>query len=89
MNSSRMLTQNLLLSDHRTYGKKSHIHETTQYRFSDHTVVHVYRSVRRRLWGLLPPKVTKERRVLQIPDEITTEEQLLRFVRSGHRHWLR
>lgn len=83
-----MLTENILLGTHNVHGKGVRIHEKLEYRAKDRTVVRTCHIARQRLWGLLPVKETVSSSVLQIPEDITTEDQLRDFI-CRKRFWRR
>ncbi len=89
MQETVRLTGNILLSEHRAYGKNCRIHEDTRYVHSRREVIYRYSSVKLRFWKRLPPKVRKEESALKIPPEIVTEAQLRKYVTSRKRCWLR
>lgn len=77
------LQQDILLFQKNTHGKNCRIHEWTQYHADRRVVIYYSHFSRRRLWGLLPTEVRQSQSdPLPIPDHITTQDQLRRFVRQ-------
>ena len=83
------LTQNIQLSFHSISAKQGHFHTVTEYIASEHKVEYRTWGAKQRAFGLLPPKTTQSRSVLDIPDEITTEAALRNYVRAHKPYWLR
>lgn len=83
------LSQDMLLSCHNIHGRKTRIHEKTEYLAKKRLVVYSSRWTTLRLWGLLPPKTGSTRDCLKIPEEITSEQELIRYVKQHRRGWLR
>lgn len=77
------LQRNIQLDWKNTHGKNVRIHEQTVYEAEGREVVRYCQFMRRRLWGLLPMEHRESRTVLlTIPEEITTEAQLLDYVEA-------
>lgn len=76
-----MLTKDILLGYHNVHGTGVRIHEKLEYRAKERIVVRTCHIAKQRLWGLLPMKTEQSSSVLEIPDHITTEEQLKDFIR--------
>jgi len=75
-----MLTKDLFLDYHNVHSKRARIHETLEYRAKDRTLVRTCRIARARFFGLLPMKQTQTVSVLEVPADITTQEQLSEFI---------
>lgn len=75
------LDHDILLNYRNTHAKNIRIHETVTYLADTRVIRHHTHIMRKRLWGLLPLKVTENSRYSQpIPPEITTEQQLREYV---------
>ena len=83
------LDHDILLSWKSTSGKRGHFRTETVYIASERSVINRTMGSVRRLWGLLPPKRVKTRmEYFQIPEDITTVDQLRTYVAKHKRHWL-
>lgn len=84
-----ILEQDRMLSFLSGHGKNAHFTECTEYVAEHREVVHTGTCTRLRWLRFLPPKITENREVLKIPQEITTREELEAYVRKHRRHWMR
>lgn len=90
MESSKTLEEDILLSFHSVSAKQGHFGSRTEYIAAEHRVLYKTWGVKRRLFGLLPPKeIPPTVDCLDIPEDITTEEDLLEYVRLHAPYWLR
>ena len=81
------LEEDILLHFRSTQGKGVRIHERKEYLAGERRVVSQVEIARRRMWGLLPMKVTRSCRVMDIPEDITTREELERYIRNNRDQW--
>ena len=83
MEQNITLEHDILLYQRNTHAKNARIHETVTYVADTRVIRHRTHLMRKRLWGLLPLKVTENIRESQpIPPEITTEQQLRDYIRK-------
>lgn len=89
MKKSGGLSRDILLSWKSTSGKSGHFRTETKYIAAERRVARVTTGAVRRLWGLLPPRVVEPKpEYLEIPEGITTEEELRAFVKKERRLWM-
>lgn len=78
------------LSFHSISAKQGHFGSSTDYIAAKHQVVYSTWGAKRRLFGLLPPKqLPRKTEVLDIPEDITTEDALRDYVKKHKPYWLR
>lgn len=84
------LSQDMMLNFKSIHGRNAHLGQSTEYLAQERIVVFKTWGSRKRLWGLLPNKrYPSTRDVLEIPDDITTEQELRRFVKKHRRSWIK
>lgn len=83
------LREDVQLSYHSVSAKQGHFGTSTDYIAAEHRVVYRKWGAKRRLFGLLPPRqLPLEKEVLNIPEEITTEDALREYVQQHKPCWL-
>ena len=92
MRAENELTRNIMMHYHNVYGKTGgrevRIHEKTTFLARKRVVVHSHQRTQQRWLPFLPLKNTETKEYLQIPDWITTEEQLWEYVEKKKPFWL-
>ena len=92
MTEEKNLSRNILMHHHNVYGKTGgrevRIHERTTFLARKRVVVHSIQRTQKRLLRFLPLKDTKASEYLQIPDNITTEDQLWDYVVRKKPFWV-
>ena len=89
MTQEQSLTDDILLCDRSVQTRTTHLLIRTVYHAREHTVTHITRGAKHRLWGLLPPRElpwTEEN--LPVPPAVRTGSALLNFLRDKKPHWL-
>ena len=78
------------LDFHSVSAKQGHFGSSTTYIAAEHRVERRTWGARKRFWGLLPPKqVPPTVEYLEIPENITTEEEIVDYVEKHRGHWIR
>lgn len=83
-------SQNIPLEFHSTSAKNGHFGSSMDYIAAEHRVIRRTWGARRRCYGLLPPKVilpTVE--YMDIPENITTEEEIRKYLHYHRRQWVK
>ena len=92
MYTEQELSHDFMLSYHNAHGisrgREVRIHEKTVFRARKRVVECCRQCTRQRFLRFLPLKNTETREYLPIPEEITTEEALYRYVRQKKPGWL-
>jgi hypothetical protein len=84
------LNHNISLDFHSVQAKQGHFGSSTDFIAAERRVVRRKWGARRRFWDLLPPKVLPtEIEYLDIPDWVTTEDDLWDYVHRHHPGWVR
>ena len=92
MSEGKDLSRNILMHHHNVHGKTGgrqvRIHEKTTFLARKRVVVHRIQRTQQRFLRFLPLKNTETNEYLQIPDNITTEEQLWDYVMRKKPFWV-
>lgn len=89
MSSENELLQDIQLNYWNVHGKNCRIHNRTYYLAKKRVVVYHSTCTKLRFFKFLPPKEMETKAYLKIPESITTEEELIRYVKKKESHWLR
>ena len=79
-------TDEVLLDWKTASGKRGHFREETLWSPCQHRVIRRTTGAVKRFWGVKTLKPQEE--VLELPEEIVTEEQVVAYVRKYKRHWI-
>lgn len=89
MTQEQFLTDDILLCSRSVQTRTAHLLIRTVYHARTHTVTHITRGARHRLWGLLPPRdLPRTEEEIAVPYDVRTESALLRFLRNEQPLWL-
>ena len=73
-----------------TSGKQGHLLQETVWIPAQHCVIRRSRGSVQRLWGLLPPKrIASKPEILDLPQHIRTESEVLAYVQKEKPDWIR
>lgn len=89
MHSGNELDRDIQLNYFNVHGRNCRIHTETYYLAKKRVVVYHSTCTKLRFFKFLPPKETETKEYLKIPESITTEEELIRYVKKKESHWLR
>jgi len=93
MTAEKELTDNIMLHYHNVHGRNGfgrevRIHHRTTFLARKRVVEHLTQHTEERFLPFLPLKHRENREYLEVPENITTEEQLLCYVEEKKPFWL-
>ena len=83
------LTHDIMMGYQNVHGTKSRIHERVTFLARKRVVEHHTDCARKRVLPFLPLKCTETNEYLEIPEYITTEDQLWDYVKKKKPYWMR